>query len=507
MDRIRKKTGLIVSLLVLLSTAVLQLQAQEAEPVSDTLSVTLQQALEIALSENPTIKIADKEIQRVNYVRKERVGGLLPNVSLSGAYQRAIKKQVMYMDGAFDITSMMMPMLQGIDDTYANLNPGTYTPNLYDANGNLIMPGDLLQNIAANTPPASSSDEGIIIGRDNTFQGGITASLPIIAPALWSTLNLSELELEKAQESARSSKLSLVNQVSKAYYGVLLAQDSYNVIKRSYDNTKANADIVYNKYKQGTVSEFEWIRADVQTRNSRSSLVSAESAVNLSRLQLKMLMGIDMYTEIAVQGNLSDFQETMYGDYMTVDTTTLNKNSDLKQFDIQVKQLEQSRKININSALPTLGASINYQYMSMVNDSQTFTADHVWFPTSTLGVQLTIPLFQGGTTYNKNKQIRVQQEQLAYQRKDIRRGLELQVISYLDNMKKAMENIESNKEGMRQAEKALDISRKMYEVGMATFLDLSNSELLYIQSGLAYNQSIYEYVSAKADLEKLLGRE
>lgn len=449
------RTRSMLSLLMALAFCAATSYAQEQQATTDTLAITLSRALEIALSESPTIKIAEKEIQRVDYSRKERVGGLLPNVSLSGAYQRALKKQRM----VFDI-------------------PG--------------MP---------------SNPEGFEIGQDNTFTGGISASLPIIAPALWSTLNLSVLELEMANESARSSKLSLVNQVSKAYYSVLLAQDSYNVIKRSYDNTKTNAEIVYNKFKQGTVSEFEWIRADVQTRNSHSSLVSAESAVNLSILQLKMLMGIDMYTEIAVQGNLSDFQEAMYGDYMTVDTTTLESNSDLKQFDIQVKQLEQSRKININSVLPTLGASINYQYMSMVNDDQTFTSNHIWFPTSTLGVQLTIPLFQGGTTYNKNKQIRVQQDQLTYQREDIRRGLELQVISYLDNMKKAMENIESNKEGMRQAEKALDISRKMYEVGMATFLDLSNSELLYIQSGLAYNQSIYEYVSAKADLEKLLGRE
>lgn len=464
----------------------------------DTLSLSLDQCIKIALDESPTIKIADKEIQRVNYVRQERIGGLLPNVSISGAYQRAIKKQVMYMDGAFDVSSMFSeaftPIIKGTEQTFAGVS-GSY------------VPGTLTQNIANNTTPPvqTEGDEGITIGRDNTFTGGIAASIPIIAPALWATLNLSEMELEAAKESARSSKLSLVNQLTKAYYNVLLAQDSYNVINRSYKNSQINAKITESKFKQGTLSEFEWIRADVQARNARTNLVSAESAVNLSFLQLKMLMGVDMMTAISVNGKLSDYHQNRYADILSVDTTTLDANSDLKQLDIQMKQLEQSRKINLSSALPTLAANINYQYMSMVNDDQTFTNNHFWFPTSTLGVSLSIPLFQGGIKASKNKQIKVQQEELTYQRENMYRGLELQITSFLDNMKKAIEKSESNKEGLRQAEKALTISQKMYEVGMATFLDVSNTELLYIQAGLAYNQSIYEYLSAKADLEKLLG--
>ncbi len=59
----------------------------------DTLKVSLDKAIEIALSENPTIKVADKEIQRVTYSAKERKGGLFPNVSLTGAYQRALKSK------------------------------------------------------------------------------------------------------------------------------------------------------------------------------------------------------------------------------------------------------------------------------------------------------------------------------------------------------------------------------------------------------------------------------
>jgi outer membrane protein TolC len=421
----------------------------------DTITVSLPKALEIALSESPTIKVANKEIQRVDYSKKERMGGLFPSVSLSGAYQRAIKKQKMFF----------------------------------------------------SFPGMPANPDGIEVGQDNTFTGGISASLPLIAPTLWATINMSELELELAQESARSSKIALYNQVTKAYYAILLTQDSYNVIKRSYENSNENARIIQNKFKQGTVSEFEWIRADVQARNILTSVVSAENAVNLSKLQLMMLMGIDMNTEIKVEGKLADFEAAMYGDVLNIDPSKLDQNSDLKQFQIQMKQLQQTEKIHKASLLPTLGASLNYQYMSYANDSNTFNADQYWFPTSTLGVQLTIPLFQGGAKYNKSKQLKIQMDEMMLQRQNLKRSLQLQTISQMNNIKNALKKIESNKESLRQAEKALSISQKMYEVGMATFLDLNNADLSYRNAGLAYNQSIYDYLSAKTDLEKILGKE
>lgn len=479
------KHGIIAVLISCFPFACLNAQEniQETEK-PDTLVVSLNDALKIALSESPTIKVADKEIDRVRYAKKETIGGLLPTVSLSAAYQRAIKKQKMYMDmdmsGMF--TDIFPPgvmqdwMSRGID-----LSPAPADPN------------------------ATSGDGAIEIGRDNTFTGGVSATLPLIAPALWSSVNLSELQLELTMESARASKISLVNQVSKAYYGVLMAQDSYEVIKRTYDNSVENARIVKSKYEQGTVSEFEWIRADVQARNTFTNVVSAESGVNLSILQLKMLMGIDMYTEMRVVGNLSDFETNMYADVMLIDTTTLNNNTDLIQFDIQTKQLEQSLRVNRNSALPTLGLSFDFNYMSMVNDESTFSKDHNWFPNSNLSLALNIPLFQGATKINKNKQIKVQIEEMELNRLNLERSLQLQVITYMDNIKKSLQKIESDKESMKQAEKAMTISQKMYDVGMATYLDVTNSELAYIQAGLAYNQSIYDYLSNKADLEKILG--
>ena len=182
----------------------------------------------------------------------------------------------------------------------------------------------------------------------------------------------------------------------------------------------------------------------------------------------------------------------------------MQKNTDLNQFDIKSKQLNHTLKIQKSTWWPTLAASFNYQYMAMANDDIRFS-DYRWFPNSTAALSLSVPLYEGGSRVYKQRQIEIQLDELKDQRINLQRNLELQTITYLDNIKKAMGNIESNKEGQRQALKAMAISQKRYEVGSGTYLDLTNSELAYIQSGLSYNQSIFDYLSAKADLEKILG--
>jgi outer membrane protein TolC len=143
--------------------------------------------------------------------------------------------------------------------------------------------------------------------------------------------------------------------------------------------------------------------------------------------------------------------------------------------------------------------------MAMANDSIAL-GNYNWFPMSTAGVSLSIPIFQGGAKHFKAKQLKVQISELDDQRENLKRSLELQATTFTDNMIKAIEKMQSGKKALAQAEKALTISQKMYEVGAGTYLDINNAELGYIQAGLSYNQSIYDFMSAKADLEKILGK-
>jgi len=213
-----------------------------------------------------------------------------------------------------------------------------------------------------------------------------------------------------------------------------------------------------------------------------------------------------MFSEIKVEGKLSDFEQIIFGEVLNLDTMALKSNTDLKQFDIKSKQFDQTLEIQKTSWYPTLGASLNYSYNYMGNDADKFS-DYTKFPASMLGISLSVPIFQGGTRHYKYQQIKIQQDELKDQRENLKKTVELQMITSLDNIKKAIAKIESDKKAMSQAEKAMTISKTRYDVGAGTFLDITNSELAYIQAGLSYNQSIYDYLSAKSDLEKIVGKD
>ncbi|KAA6332102.1 Outer membrane protein OprM [termite gut metagenome] len=418
-------------------------QAQDA--ASRSLTLTLEKALEIALSDNPTMKVAGQEIELKRETNREAYAGLFPEASLSGTYSRTIEKQAM--------------MFQG-------------------------------------TP--------VKIGSDNTYNGGISISLPLFVPALYKAISLTETDVDLAVEKARSSKLDMVNQVTKAYYQVLLAQDSYDVLQKSYKQAEANFEMVKTGFEQGRVSEYDKIRADVQVRNLKPTLVSVGNGLNLAELQLKVLIGVNADAKIAVEGNLKDYEMVMFRQELNDDKLNLTSNSDLRQLDLNATLLQKNLNLQQTNFLPTLGVAFSYAYMTLANDFK--FSEYKWSPTSSLNFSLSIPLFKA-SNFTKLKQTKIQMRQLAETRVNVERQLNMLATSYKNNMNAGCEQVLSNREGILQAEKGREIAHKRYEVGKGTILELNDSEVALTQAQLVYHQSIFDYLTAKADLDKVLGEE
>ena len=409
------------------------------------LTLTLEQAVEIALNDNPTIQVAEQTIELKKISNRETVLGLLPEASLSGAYTRTIKKQTMVMNGM-----------------------------------------------------------KFQVGIPNQYQGGLTVSLPLFAPTLYKSMKLTKTDVALAVEQARSSKQDLINQVTKAFYQTLLAQDSYAVLQKAFAQSEENFRIVNAKYEQGRVSEFDKISAEVQMRNMQPSVISARNGVELSKLQLLVLMNIDPETEIELQGSLNDYEEAVFAGILTADTNSLKSNSTLAQLDMNVKMLQQSLSINKQSFAPIVALQFNYMYTCMANDFK--FKSYEWNPYSNVSLSVSIPLFKY-SNFSALKKTNLQISQLMTNRDYTARQLEMQQQSYLNSMAASAEQVSSNKEAIVQAQKGRDIAEKLYEVGRGTVLELNSAEVALTQAKLTYTQAIFDYLSAKADLDKLQGKE
>ena len=156
-------------------------------------------------------------------------------------------------------------------------------------------------------------------GQGEYAAGTLNISLPLFAPSVYRAMSMTKTDIELAVEKSRASKLDLVNQVTKAYYQLMLSQDSYEVLQKSYELAEENYNIVNAKYQQGAVSEFDKITAEVQMRSVKPSVISAGNAVTLSKLQLKVLMGVTADVEIKIDDSLAAYESIVFANQLEND--------------------------------------------------------------------------------------------------------------------------------------------------------------------------------------------
>lgn len=448
MNRLKRLTGKKMLLTAMALCAFGFAKAQTEQTTQNTLTLTLDKALEIALDENPTIKVAAEEIALKKVASKEAWQSLLPEASLNGSLDHTIKAAEMKLND--------MSFKMGQDGT-------------------------------------------------NTANAGLSINLPLFAPAVYRAMSMTKTDIELAVEKSRASELDLINQVTKAYYQLMLAQDSYEVLQGSYKLAEDNFNVVNAKYQQGAVSEFDKISAEVQMRSIKPNVISAVNAATLAKLQLKVLMGITADVDIKTDDNLTNYESMLFANQLKEEDMSLENNTTMKQFELNMKLLEKNVKSLKTNFMPTLSMSFSYQYQSLYNPNINFF-DYTWSNSSSLMFNLSIPLYRA-SNFTKVKSARIQMRQLDWNRIDTERKLNMQVVSYRNNMTASSEQVVSNKENVMQAEKAVQIAGKRYEVGKGTVLELNSSQVSLTQAQLTYNQSIYDYLVAKADLDQVLGKQ
>ncbi len=420
-----------------------------AQAPADTLRLSRQQCIEIALQDNPTIRVADLEVKRMDYSKKEVVANLFPTIDFSAAYQRSIELQTLSMNMGGNSTKIKM-------------------------------------------------------GSDNMWNFGFSAAMPLVNASLWKSIKISDTQILSTLESARASRLDMVNNVNKSYYSLLLAIASREVIRKNYEIAKINADIYQKQFEQGTASEYDVLRSSVQVTNIEPELLQADIAVRQCQLQLKVLMGMDAAVEVMPDITLREMQSDMFG-YTAALNRSLADNTSLRSLDIQTDMARQNVTLKKFAWIPTLAVTYNVNWNALSNGNALKNQD--FNPYSTVGLALQVPIFSGGSKYFGVKQAEVQLKELSFQRENLVNSLNMQVDLAIDNINKQVRQIEASEQGMRQASKAYEIMQKSFEIGAATYLDLRDSELANTSAQLAYLQSIYNYLVSTSELDMLLGKD
>lgn len=335
--------------------------AAAAQTTVDTLRLSREECVAIALQESQTVKVANLEVKRMDYSKKEILASLFPTIDFSGAYQRSIELQTVSMD----------------------------------------MGGQSQQ---------------FKMGTDNVWNFGFSAAMPLVNASLWKSISLSDTQILQSLESARASRLDLVNNINQAYYALMLAIDSREVIRANYDLAVFNAGVYKKQFEAGTASEYDVLRSSVQVTNVEPELLQADIAVKQCQLQLKVLMGIDHEVTVMPTIDLKDMKREMYG-YQLEGDRNLSRNTSLRSMDLNRKLAAQNVTLQKMAWVPSLSATFNINWNAMSNGNA--FKNQSFNPYSTVGLALQVPIFSGGSKLQKLRQAEVQVKELDLQRENL----------------------------------------------------------------------------------------
>jgi outer membrane protein len=431
-------------IIILLLCIVVNLNAQ-------TRIITLDSALSIAARNNYDVKSSQLNISKSKAMVKEAYGNVMPSVSFNANYTRNIKPPVSFLPGYF----LNQPNVEFV---------------------------------------------GIPFGAKNNYQAVASVNQILFNSAVFTGLGTARIYQNASYEMFKSSVSKIILNTKKAYFGVLLAKEYWNTLKVSLDKYQDNLKSVSALYNEGMIPEYDFIRAKVGVENLKPSVLQAEDGYINALNALKMFMVLDMNENIEISGDLKSF----VNDYNYSEDELVNKslqnNYDLKTLEIQKNVLEDVVSIKKSEYYPTLSFFYNYIFNGLSNKFDFINAQ-----SSSLGLNLSISLFQGFQTQARVEQANIDYLTLNEKYSQAKDAIRLQVKSALLQKMTAKERMKAQDENVMQAERGSEISMIRYKEGTGSQVEINDADIALIQARINRSQAVYDYLSACADLDNLIG--
>ncbi len=431
--------------------ALLGVLAPMDSEAQDTLRLSLDSAVRLALRQNPDAVVAERSVRQAEYAAKEKWSPLMPKVSSSASYSRSLKKMVMFLpEGS--------PM------------------------------GDVLE-----------------IGADNSYDAGVTATLPLIAPAAWHNVGIGRVDRRIAEEELRQARVNIAAEVKLAYIQLLLARTSLQVMEQSVESAEATSKNVSQMAKQGVTADYDNNRAQVQVYKLRPSLMQAQQGVETAEKNLRVLLALPEGAPLAIAASLEEVADQLSPAALVPESQLVEGNTNLRILGLQREKLVVQYRTVRDSYWPTLAAFFNYKVQTQANHFR--FEDYHWVQTSMLGLQLSFDIFDGLAKCRQQQQLRIGADRLATQQDYLTQRLEVKAALARQQLRQSQSLMLATRKAVEIAERGVTIANTRYTSGAGTILEVTDAQMAQTQARLAYNQAVYDYLRAYFEYQQVMGVE
>jgi len=340
-------------------------------------------------------------------------------------------------------------------------------------------------------------------GKPHNFKAGLDASQLIFDARFIIGVQARKDLVAASGMAITKSEIDTRKSVITAYYGALVSQESYNLIRTNLTVLEKLLSDTKALYKEGFAEELDVQRLELSLANLRSAVKDVENKSVNAKNNLKYQMGISQDQEIELTENLDAILKQVQPEEVhkfdpanRIEFSLLNAQKTLLGYDVKQKNA---------GYYPSIYAFANYSANAQ-RDKFNFTNDGRWYRTGIWGVQVKFPLFDGMNRYAVIEQAKIKKVQAMNDLENFKQASQLQVSVTQNNFTHALDQLNDAKQNLTLAQKIQTKSMIMFKEGVGSSLALAQSDADLVTAQLNYIQAVYNYLNSKTELDVALGK-
>ena len=432
--------------------AAVPLFAEDASAAEGGRRLSLAEAVALSEQRNETLLIAREDEMRAAGVVKEARAGALPQLTLEGTYQGNFKK------------------------------PAFFAPEEFGG-GKFEMGSDI--------------DVGGTLRLDQVLYA---------FGRVGNAIRFAGIYREMAELGVNRARGEVIFAASETYYRVLLAEQTVKIRLQSLEQARSQLAGVEEKLANGTVPEFDALRSRVEVLNRQPELISAENDLALSIQDLKRMLGIEEESDPVLTDTLS--YTPFFIEEEEAVREALDNRPEILSLQLNVEGRKKILAIEKAGKMPTLNL---YGQMSLQGQGdkddlfEAYNEDHHAI-SSSAGIVLSIPIFDGFRTSGKTEQAWAELRRAEYELEQARKAVRLEVTQAVGELESLRRAYEAQVATVELAVKAYRIAETRYENGLSTRLELTDVEMALDAARTNFANTLYRYRTAIANLERICAR-
>lgn len=342
------------------------------------------------------------------------------------------------------------------------------------------------------------------LGTDNSFINSLQVSepIPVLGTPVFQAIRIADYYTGLQTENVKSAEAKVTAEVKKAYYNVLFLKEVVNVRKLNLNNAANNYEVVEKRYRNGTSTEFDFLRAKVTMENLKPAVIEAENNLTITKKVLKNAIGLKDSKDVDVTGVLAFDSSEYHGSADELINKIAENNVSIRQLRINQDINKQMLSIDKANYLPKLYLFGQYNLQAAEDDGRNFV-NYRYFNVINAGVGLNWDLNFFRNSY-KVKQSEIEIKKTDETILDVKQKLRLMSQSIILKMEEARNKVIATKETVMMAERGYELATLSFKNGVVNQIDVLEAGNQLSNSKLGYYQAIVEYLNAKAELEELL---